>query len=503
MAGLRKGGYALSLAPSTLFAVGNESIEDFMQQTDPALIVNRTPGAPESATISVAFMDRRGHLLYPEQDSKISLFASLMKADSNTVEPSKQGVAVGLKSHPFDFDAARKFKLNNVQHSTCIQAAKQALVGLGFEDDSVEDKLDPLCEISLQDTLGDAAEDFLDTGNGYIEVVRRGQDSDKITGLHHLPTNDVHIYIENAVYDRHFRVRSTGSNDPFIGGRIFARFGEKQALLARMKDLKADQVSEVIHFRQSTSMSRWYGYARWLAATASIELMQALHQFSFDFFINRGVPEFILFVKGAKVDKKDWDKIETAMKANIGLGNSHKSMAINLNEPDMEVQVEKLAMDGTGDSTMLRDMSETLALNIVSAHGVPPLLAGILIPGKLGATNELPNALQAFQALTIGPFQKTFNKTLAVSLGDSRFNGGLGLTKESFKLKKILDEIDLGTMDTVGRMRETVPEAKANGRDLSAGLKKSIEKFGAVNVVGMILGQALEQMEVAARSDGA
>lgn len=471
-----------------------------MQEDSPAVIVTRTPPAGESSSpshsMSVAFMDRRGHLLYPEQGSKISLFAQLMKADADAVEPSKQGVAVGLKSHPFDFDAARKFKLNNVHHSTCIQAAKQALVGLGFEDDGVEDKLDPLCEISLQDTLGDAAEDFLDTGNGYIEVVRRGE-GDKITGLHHLPTNDVHIYIENALYERHYKVRAAGSNDPFIGGRMFARFGERDALLKRIPNLDKNLVSEVIHFRQSTSMSRWYGYARWLAATASIELMQALHQFSFDFFLNRGVPEFILFVKGGKVDKKDWDKIETAMKANIGLGNSHKSMAINLDDPEMEVIVEKLAMDGTGDSTMLRDMSETLALNIVSAHGVPPLLAGILIPGKLGATNELPNALQAFQALVIGPFQKTFNKTLAVSLGDPRFNGGLGLKKESFKLKKILDEIDLGTMDTVGRMRETVPEAKANGRDLSAGLKKSIEKFGAVNVVGMILGEALAQMEQA------
>lgn len=464
------------------------------QDQSPAIV--SSVGGSGAPTVSIAFVDRKGHLLYPREGTGAALLAQLFKADTDDVAPSQQGVSLGRKPHPFDFDAARKFKLNNVQHSTCINASKQALVGLGFESDGTEDKLDPLCEISWQDTIGDAAEDFLDTGNGYIEVVR---DGDKITGLHHLPATDTDIYIEDAMYHRHYRVRSRGEAGSSISGRIFARFGERDALMTRLQQELGGNtnVSEVIHFRQSTNMNRWYGYPRWLAATASIELMQALHQFSFDFFINRGVPEFILFIKGGQVDKADWAKIETAMKANIGLGNSHKSMALNLANSEMEVQVERLALDGTGDSTMLRDMSETLATSIVSAHGVPPLLAGILIPGKLGSTNELPNALQAFQALTIGPFQKTFSKTMAVTLGNPTFNGGLGLSKESFKLKRILDEIDLGTMDTVSRMRETVPEAKAKGRDLSAGLKKALDSYGATNVVGMILGEALSRIQEA------
>lgn len=466
-----------------------------MQDTSP-IVVSTHASESDKGGISVCFATREGHLLYPNRRTRVGMLEDLMKADTDVVGPSNQGVSAGRKPHPFDFNAARLFKINNVQHSTCVQATKQSLVGLGFENEKVADTLDPLCEISWQDSLGDAAEDYIDTGNGYLEVVR--DQGGKITGLHHLPAVDVDIYIEDATYNRHYRIRSkseTGGN--IIGGRVFARFGERDALLARMNDLKPETVSEVIHFRQSTNMSRWYGYPRWLAATASIELMQALHQFSFDFFINRGVPEFILFIKGGKVDKKDWEKIEQSIKATIGVGNQHKTLALNLTDPDLEIQVEKLAMEGTGDSTMLRDMSETLSLNIVSAHGVPPLLAGILIPGKLGATNELPNALQAFQALTIGPMQQTFETTLGVTLGNPKFNGGLGLDRKSFELKRVLDEIDLGTMDTVSRMRQTVPEARAEGRDLRAGLKKTLEKFGAENVLGMVLGEALARIEEA------
>lgn len=465
-----------------------------MTNSTPEIVVSSFSDATNGG-VSVCFANRAGHLLYPRQDTSVGFLAQLLKADADEVAPSKQSVTIGRKCHPFDFDAARRFKLNNVHHSTCIQAAKQALIGLGFAKDKAESILDPLCEISWQDTAGDASEDYLDTGNGYIEVVR--DDGGKITGLHHLPTNDVDIYIENAIYNRHYRVRSvTETGGGILSGKIFARFGERDSLLARLKEQNVDpkMVSEVIHFRQSTSMSRWYGYPRWLAATASIELMQALHQFTFDFFINRGVPEFILFIKGGKVEKKDWDKIEQALKSNIGMGNSHKTMALNLTDPELEITVEKLAMDGTGDSTMLRDMSETLALNIVSAHGVPPLLAGILIPGKLGATNELPNALQAFQALVIGPMQKTFETTLGVTLGDPKNNGGLGLVKADFELKKILDEIDLGAMDTTARMRTPLATANAQGRDLKAGLKKSLEQYGPENVLGMILGEALQRM---------
>lgn len=466
-----------------------------MSNSDPVVQVTRN--AEGESGISICFATREGHLLYPREDSKLGLLATLLKAEAEpAASPSNQSVPVGRKAHPFDFDAARKFKLNNVHHSTCVQATKMSLVGLGFDSDKVADTLDPLCENSWNDSLQDAAEDFIDTGNGYLEVVR---DGDKITGLHHLPTNDVDIYIEDASYNKHFRIRSrTNSGGGVVDGRIFAKYGEKDALLSRLKDVDAKTISEVIHFRQSTSMSRWYGYPRWLAATASIELMQALHQFSFDFFINRGVPEFILFITGGKVDKADWTKIENSLKQNIGLGNSHKSMALNLDQPGMMVQVEKLAMDGTGDSTMLRDMSETLALSIVSAHGVPPLLAGIQIPGKLGATNELPNALQAFQALVVGPMQNVFTTTLGVTLGDPKRNGGLGLAKKDFDLKKILDSIDLGQMDTVARMRQTVPEAKAQGRDLNAGLKKQLEMYGPERVLGMILGETLSRMNDAA-----
>ncbi len=102
---------------------------------------------------------------------------------------------------------------------------------------------------------------------------------------------------------------------------------------------------------------------------------------------------------------------------------------------------------------------------------MPPLLAGILIPGKLGATNELPNALLASQTLVCGQAQRNIKQILGKTLGNSALNGGLDLKIEDFAFRKISEEIDIGQMDTVSRMRETIPEAKKKGCKIEDGLK--------------------------------
>lgn len=444
----------------------------------------------------------------------------LMKVAKPDLEQSAQNSATGRKLHPFAMKAVIDFMIHNIHHSTCIHTKKESCVGLGFVDEEVQEKLDPYCEIAFADVLGDAAEDFFNCGNGYIEVVR--DDAGNIRGLHHIRSHNVYVYIEDESLQRHYEVAGNAL-DGFAGSKHFAQFGDLERFRGTQWGQGQKRVSEVIHFRRPTSLSRWYGFPDWLAATASIELVQALTQHQFDFFMNRGVPEFILSVMGPKrVSKEDWEKIEKALKAQIGLGNSRKSIAWNLVGEDFAVQLDKLALEHQADAQHFSQMMDTLATHIVSAHRVPPLLAGILIPGKLGATNELPNALAAFQALVMGPAQRLFSNILANTLGNTADNGDLGLDADSFRgengngFRTILDEIGEGmgaltTADTMARMRETVPEAMAGGRNLEAGVldQRRTATPGAVNngrtriaateeqvgeAFGRLLSAALEKM---------
>jgi hypothetical protein len=348
--------------------------------------------------------------------------------------------------------------------------------------------LDPLCKTTFQDVLIKMEYDRASKGSGFIEVTR-GEDGAP-AGIHHAPANSVFVVVDDDEGNFHYEVVGLSNGGPW--SRVFAAYGDVDGLIERASknggylpgvagDIRLnratkrpgrppksnsraqDRLSEIIQFDLPSPVSRHYGYVEWLSATIRLELVQCLHRHTYDFFLNRGVPEYILAIVGAKIQKKDWDRLEEKMQAHIGPGNSHKSMQINIPEKGAEVQLHKLALEGKTDG-LFHELDEALAVGIVSAHGVPPLLAGIQIPGKLGATNELPNALMAFQSLKIGPRQEQIEQKLQNTIGQE-----MGLDEKELKLRTILETIDVNKADTIGRMRE--PLAAAGGRDLSAGVK--------------------------------
>ena len=425
---------------------------------------------------------------------------------------SSQAISPGVKEHPLNFSSVKALSLANEHHAICIRTFCACVAGLGFDspeaakeradkqaqkagivpvpgggaaldiqykESKVDTALDPLTIDSFQAVLSAMVEDYGETGNGYVEVVRdfsSGAPQDaRIVGVHHLPTALVKVNVENAANAMCYEI--SGGNESGTP-RIFANFGDLDGFFTRHSNLRPDlnnpnlRVSEVIHFKCPTSHHRWYGLPRWLSAIPAIELLSCLKQYKYDFFNNRGVPELMLFVTGQKLDSKEWETLTSAINANIGLGNAHKTSAFNFTNPNIKIQVEKLVGDANMNDS-LDATNETYQVAIVTAHGVPPLLAGILIPGKLGSNNELPNSLMAYQALRVGPDQRVISRKFAQTLGNKLLNGGLSLTEQDFVFRKVTDEIDLSVMDTTSRMRQTLPEAQAAGRDVAnGGLKK-------------------------------
>lgn len=404
------------------------------------------------------------------------------KADPGAASSVRNGP--GRKSHPFDMRATAQFKNSNGYHSTCIETKVNSTSGLGFQSDKVEEILGPLASASglchsFSDALMPMTSDLVENGNGYLEVVREGPGG-AIRGIYHVEAARVFVLLETDGINVHYEV-SDCQNNYGIGDRKFAKFGDGKDFLERMQAAGAavwkagTPFSEIIHVSRRSALNRWYGWPDWLSAVAAIELMQMSHRYNFDFFLNRGVPEFMLFLLGLELSDGDWKTVKDALRAQIGLGNAHKSVALNIKgvTEHSKVQVEKMGLDAQGDGTSFGQIHETLALEIVSAHRIPPLLAGIVVPGKLGASNELPNALMATQALVVGPLQRLITTAFDATLGNPELNGGLGLQKGDFALNTILEEIDLTLAATVGGMKQPLAEANAEGRDLSAGMKKS------------------------------
>jgi hypothetical protein len=421
--------------------------------------------------------------LVPQLESELSLLESVLRKGVVESEPTNAPTAAGTKGLPFNYDAAVRMKLHNVHHSTCVDTKKHALVGLGHVDSSkADEKLDPISTVTWAVLRTKCAEDFANVGIAYIEVVRDAPTSNaKIVGLHHIPAGDVRYVVEQNLVDFHYEIRG-GKVETLAAATnstVMAPFGQLAEFRARRQIGAQFKISEVIAIMDPSSGSRYYGVPSWLAAVADMELNQAVRQHQFDFHVNRGVPEFLLFLTGGKVAPATWNAIVDAMSAYVGVGNSHKSSAFNIVGDDIEVKLEKLEANDVIKGDFYTKMTEALATTIVSAHRVPPILAGILIPGKMGAANELPNAIMAFQTLVIGPWHTIWQSILGATLG-GKLNGGLGLTAKDFEFKSIVDAmadglaklnpqkgVAEGAANTVSGMRETLPEAAAND-----GLKK-------------------------------
>jgi len=440
----------------------------------------------------------------------------LLHKDASTVLRSVDTLSAssGEQSHPFDFAMAKRLYQSDVHHAACVAAKTTSLVGLGnldsqkehqkrsveaatpgtpepsrkiFQKSKVDIALDPLTRFGWQDVLGATAEDIASLENGAIEV-RRKKGTNEIVGIFQMPVERV-WFVEEPSGGYHFRVSRHGGTDIRI-----ASFGDYESALRRSGSLlqatedssgvpvvmsgdletgfvesPGTHYSEIIYFRVPSGQDLWYGVPAWLSSTPQIELGQMTTQFQFDHYQNRGVPEFILFLSGVKYSPTEWTAIEKQLQNHIGLGKSHKTLALQTQSTEAKLQIEKLGMVASNE-----DGSETIlaatASRIVTSHRVPPILAGIQIPGKMGATNEAAMSLSLFQILWTGPVQARIQSRLGETLGAKESKLGLGI--EDFALAKITEEIPLINMDTVSRMRQSPQQASAEGRDPGKGLKE-------------------------------
>lgn len=415
---------------------------------------SKEPGPPKARQVTIP---RKTLQMFEAAPDGASWGVYLSKAMADSQAKTNRTDNVGMVQHPFDWASAKRFKHADPHHSSCLEAKVAATVGLGFVNEEVAKLLDPLCLVTIQDVITAVNEDFWTVGNGFLEVVREGEE---IVGLFHIAAEDVHVEIEDGEkLSFHYRVRQATGMDS-----IAAAYGFKDELVERAPSNAAvtqpdfadsDKISEIIHIRRPSAMHRWYGMPDWLAAVAQIELAQCITQYNYDFFLNNGVPEFIFMIAGADLGDT-WEKeIVPALKGATGMGNGHSTVAVNIPETNVTMMVEKLGVEMADG--WFQNMLDTVAVRIVTAHRVPPIIAGIQTPGKLGANNEQVNAMWMFQGLVVGPAQKVTSSCLAVTLGSE--DGIDGLDSEGdFEFKKLTTEIPTANLEAPSSPTEPAKE---------------------------------------------
>jgi len=377
---------------------------------------------------------------------------SLLKATVRPEGGTNTGTEVGARTHLINKDASRRMRDLNATHAACLDAKVSSSFGMGHREQAIYDALDPLCRFGWQHVLDAAGEDHWGEGEGFIEIVW-DEFRTRILGINQLDGTQVNVVVErlNDSEQIHYQVTGNTATRETVA---MAAWGDLLNLKARY-EAKGGMIrngtisnpagavgvlsaplggrivdSEVIHIPVPTSRDPYSGYPDWISATPFVELVQAMVRDEFDFHFNRGVPEILATFIGGSMKEDDWTAIKSIFAAGQGPGNHRKTGAIRLmGSPEhTKVQIDKLADVGTRD--YFGEKVDSLAMLVTTAHGVPPLLANVILPGKIGASNEGPNALLLFQKRKLGQAQKRLSRLLASTLGSGvQFNAPDGTTK--------------------------------------------------------------------------
>lgn len=301
---------------------------------------------------------------------------------------------------PYDVQDLIDCYYRNSYHQRCINLKTICILGDGIENPEVVSKLREIVRgDSLFTLLQKTILDLRIFGDAFWEVVETGSGIE----VYHMPSWTM----------------AAGKDGGWIqeNGKDKVDFSEEQ----------------VWHFREPSMLSSIWGCPDYLPLIEdeAIELLSTIKKYNKNFFANNAIPDGILFIKGGDLGPNTEAGLRKFFRDKFrGVENASKFCVAPVPE-GVEVQLEKLQDTKEGKFLELQDKT---MMEIISCHGVPPRLAGIMIPGSLGGGGEAAGELKIFLTTQIKPLQNIFGGQL-----DQFFKERLGMTTDiSFKAFDVL-----------------------------------------------------------------
>jgi len=307
--------------------------------------------------------------------------------------------------HPYDvqrgdlIDYYSTLTAVNSFHARALRIKTDCICNLGFDlisknADNIKDMLKNINDQgqSFEEVISRVVLDYETTGNGYLEIVRNK--AGIVSELYFCPS---------VLVTR----RPRGAKTAFYYRNLcgfpveFDRFKQNY-----------NGYPELLDFTNYTQNDLYYGLPDWRGCVGDIELAYYATLYNQKFFLNSGVPDMALIVEGGQFDEDTENKIVSFFQTNIkGINNFHKTLYLPINDKDVKVRFEKLGMEREKEGSF--DVLQSRCRdNILSAHGIPPRLAGVIASGSLGGGNEIQGQLKTFQEVVINPRQTLFENKL-------------------------------------------------------------------------------------------
>lgn len=275
--------------------------------------------------------------------------------------------------------------------------------------------------------------DFNTVGAGMFEVVR-DPSTGLISHLLHIPTHTIRKHSDEKRY-----VQKRGAATAW-----FKRFGMKEDVHVRTggisnpNSIEKDEyrANEIIEMKNYTSRSDYYGVPDVISALGAILGDRERQEYNISFFDNHAIPAYAVTVSGAELDEDTERQIQDFFQKKVKQQN-HSTLVLTAkkdeddpSEAPVEFKFQALSTDTKEAS--FRMFRQDNRDEVLSAHGVPPYRAGVVVEGQMGGSNA-SETTEIYKQSIIGPLQERVEELINRKI----IQDGLQCTDWVLRLKSI------------------------------------------------------------------
>jgi len=349
---IEKADYAID----TTVGYNNVDVNNPLYQ-DSALAINRGVNGAYSKEINPGRVYRNGYGIFdvitpPWNLYELANFYDTSFANHAAIDAKVENI-VGL-GYSFEATSRAKMALEASDNSSATEKARKRLERAKFE---MNDWLESLNDDdSFTNTLMKFYTDVQATGNGYLEIGRTV--TGEIGYVGHIPATTVRV---RRLRDGYIQI---------IGNKVvyFRNFGA-----TNVNPITNDpRPNEIIHYKEYSPLNTFYGVPDIMSAIGSLQGDQLASQYNIDYFTNKGVPRYIVTLKGAKLSEEAEDKMFRFLQTSLK-GQNHRTLYIPLpgDTDGNKVEFKMEAIENGTQEASFNDYRVRNRDDILIAHQVP------------------------------------------------------------------------------------------------------------------------------------
>ena len=260
---------------------------------------------------------------------------------------------VGL-GYDFEISPRTMSRLEANSDSAAVDRARNRIERLKIE---MRDWLETLNdEESFTHTLTKFYTDVQATGNGYLEIGRTTKG--KIGYIGHIPATTMRA---RRLRDGYVQI---------IGNKVvyFRNFGA-----TNKNPITTDpRPNEIIHYKEYSPLNTFYGVPDIMSAITSLHGDQLASQYNIDYFGNKGVPRYVVTLKGAQLSADAEDKMFRFLQNSLK-GQNHRTLYIPLpgDSDNSKVEFKMEPIENGVQEASFKEYRKQNRDDILIAHQVP------------------------------------------------------------------------------------------------------------------------------------